>query len=94
MKTCYDCIHCDVCSDAGDSGFSSLKEDASKCKHFKNKANFAEVIRCGNCIHKQELNKWEKEIYVDGCVACERINPNGERDVMCSTDFCSYGERK
>ena len=43
MKTCYDCIHCDACSDAGDNGFSSLKEDVSKCKHFKNKADFVEV---------------------------------------------------
>ena len=34
MATCYDCIHCDACSDAGDSGFSCLKEDVSKCKHF------------------------------------------------------------
>ena len=43
MKTCYDCIHCDACSNAGDNGFSSLKEDVSKCKHFKNKADFVEV---------------------------------------------------
>ena len=43
MATCYDCIHCDACSDAGDGGYSSLKEDASKCKHFKNKADYAEV---------------------------------------------------
>ena len=43
MATCYDCIHCDACSDAGDGGYSSLKEDVSKCKHFKNKADFVEV---------------------------------------------------
>lgn len=62
MATCYDCIHCDACSDAGDGGYSSLKEDASKCKHFKNKADYAEVkhgewenfeiphmIRCSEC---------------------------------------------
>ena len=41
--TCYDCIHCEVCSDAGDSGFSCLKENVSKCKHFKNKADFLEA---------------------------------------------------
>lgn len=41
--TCYDCIHCGACSDAGDSGYSSLKEDVSKCKHFKNKADFIEL---------------------------------------------------
>lgn len=43
MATCYDCIHCDACSDAGDGGFSCLKEDVTKCKHFKNKADYAEV---------------------------------------------------
>lgn len=43
MATCYDCIHCDACSDACDGGFSCLKEDASKCKHYKNKADYAEV---------------------------------------------------
>ena len=36
MASCYDCIHYEACSDAGDAGFSSLKEDVSKCKHFKN----------------------------------------------------------
>lgn len=40
---CYDCIHCGACSDAGDAGFSCLKEDASKCKHFKNKEDFVKV---------------------------------------------------
>lgn len=39
MASCYDCIHCGACSDAGDSGFSSLKEDVSECKHFKDKAD-------------------------------------------------------
>jgi rubrerythrin len=43
MATCYDCIHCEACSDAGDAGYSSLKEDVTKCKHFKNKADYAEV---------------------------------------------------
>ena len=43
MLTCYDCIHCDACSDTGDAGVSSLKEDVSKCKHFKNKKDFTIV---------------------------------------------------
>ena len=43
MASCWDCIHCGACSDAGDSGFSCLKEDVSKCEHFKNKADYAEV---------------------------------------------------
>ena len=41
--TCYNCLHYDACSNAGDGGFSCLKEDASKCKYFKNKADYVEV---------------------------------------------------
>ena len=55
--TCYDCIHYDACSDAGDAGFSCLKEDVTKCKHFKNKADFAEVVRCEKCKHFMEYNE-------------------------------------
>ena len=43
MKSRYDCIHCEACSDVGDAGFSCLKVDASKCKHFKNKADFVKA---------------------------------------------------
>lgn len=87
---CYDCIHCGACSDAGDSGFSCLKEDASKCKHFKNKADFVEVIRCGKCIH--------------GDVSCHAKTKDGEETIACYctiknkvTDvdyYCPNGERR
>jgi hypothetical protein len=93
--TCYDCIHCDACSDAGDSGFSCLKEDVSKCKHFKNKANYAEVVRCKKCKHWRRMGFdpiFEKEFG-----HCH----NNDFPFMCETrpdtnadDFCSYGERK
>lgn len=53
MASCYDCIHCGACSDAGDSGFSSLKEDVSECKHFKNKADVEEVVHCKDCKHRR-----------------------------------------
>lgn len=56
MATCYDCIHCDACSDAGDSGFSCLKEDVSKCKHFKNKTDFVEVIKVAEMLCKIKTN--------------------------------------
>ena len=46
--TCYDCIHCDVCSGIGACSYHC--SDVSKCKHFKNKADFVEVpCRCGDC---------------------------------------------
>lgn len=58
--TCYDCIHCGACSDAGDSGFSCLKEDVSKCNHFKNKADYAEV----------KHSRWENISGFDVCNIC------------------------
>ena len=79
METCYDCIHCDACSDAGDSGYSSLKEDASKCKHFRNKADFVEVVRCKDC--DKPNNDWI------GCPYIEHLMPPPNH-------YCSCGERK
>ncbi len=85
MKTCYDCIHCEACSDAGDEGFSSLKEDVSKCKHFKNKADFVEVCRCRDCK-------------IRGTSECPNVHfsdiSGDNEDFTEDDDFCSYGEKK
>lgn len=84
MKTCYDCIHCEACSDAGDEGFSSLKEDVSKCKHFKNKADFVEVVRCKDCIY------WENgKSYTPYCNNFGSMLEDTRAD-----DFCCFGEKK
>ena len=80
--TCYDCIHCDACSDAGDSGYSSLKEDASKCKHFKNKADFVEVVRCKDCQYVHINSSSEKYHCKRRGYYSEEVKPTG---------FCSYG---
>lgn len=40
-KSCYNCIHCDVC---GGIGFCSYHcSDVSKCKYFKDKSLFVEL---------------------------------------------------
>lgn len=96
MATCYDCIHCDACSDAGDSGFSCLKEDVSKCKHFKNKADFVEVKHgewidnhcsvCGMTPLGEEL--WEHlnitppkfELCMDYCPCCGAKMDGGKKE--------------
>ena len=89
MFSCYDCIHCGACSDAGDSGFSYLKDDVSKCKHFKNKADFVEVVRCSECKHLKIINK--KPVYA----TCEEQK---QTFFLWETDtrehFCRFGERK
>lgn len=75
--SCYDCIHCDRCSDF-ESGFSAHCAGVSKCKHFRNKADFVEVVRCKDCIHSKESPMR---------IICQRygrdVNENG---------YCSYGE--
>lgn len=68
--TCYDCIHCERCSDI-DGGFSCHCSDVSKCKHFKNKADFAEVKHgywddckcsvCGKLNPTLYLDEWDLE---------------------------------
>ena len=78
MNTCYDCIHCEACSDAGDSGYSCLKEDVSKCKNFKNKADFVEV----------KHGKWIYNVKYYSCSVCA-----GKRfNLLLGTDaeYCPY----
>ena len=57
METCYDCIHCDACSDAGDSGYSSLKTDVIKTQ------NGFEVEMEIPGFKKEEINlSYEKDV--------------------------------
>lgn len=46
-KSCWDCIHCDVCANI--DGFSHHVSDVSKCKHFKDKAD-VEPVKHGKWI--------------------------------------------
>lgn len=84
MATCYDCIHRGACADAGDSGYSCLIEDVSKCKHFKNKADFVEVVRCGKCKYRTEVTECNHTLYF-----CRK-----KQNYIKTTDFCSYGKRR
>ena len=45
--SCEDCIHYDICI------FHIKGDENKKCKHFKNKANMTEVVRCKDCTHSQ-----------------------------------------
>lgn len=96
MTSCYDCIHCGACSDAGDSGFSSLKEDASECKHFKNKADVVSV-------EAFEQVKWERDTAIEqlwtyGIALCEKKElkevkhgewiEDGYNDIPCVCSRC------
>ena len=49
VGNCGDCIHFEVCS-VWNKKFIDLRiKKQSVCEHFKNKADFAEVVRCKDC---------------------------------------------
>ena len=52
------------------------------------------VVRCKDCLHSRELNKYEKQLYLDECVGCTRHSVSYHDAVMMGDDFCSYGERR
>jgi hypothetical protein len=63
--TCYDCIHCDVCSGIGACSYH--RSDVSKCKYFKNKADFVEVVRCKNCAGAIKHKEYPNMYKCNGC---------------------------
>ena len=81
MKTCKDCIHDKLCDEwAVTSGIPFVNADT--CQHFKNKADFVEVVRCVECKYIQIMS--------DGkTLACIR-----QSAFRKPTDFCSYGEKR
>lgn len=91
MSTCKDCLHINVCKDYA----SYDKDSIISCDNFKNKADYAPVVRCKNCKH------WERLYYRpfveprdDGrCRALWQFH-GAERYTTLEDHFCSYGERK
>jgi hypothetical protein len=77
--TCKDCIHYDICV------FHTKGNENEKCQHFKNKANFVEVVRCKDCVY------WEGRGY-DG--RCEAYHNGLIRDYTNYDDYCSYGKKR
>lgn len=74
MTHCEKCIHYDVCRDE--------YKDKLRCSDFKNKANFAEAVRCKDCKH-----------FTAG-YCCRDIKGRSQMHYMGEEAFCSYGERK
>ena len=52
------------------------------------------VVRCKDCLHSRELNKYEKQLYLDECVGCTYHSLSYQDSIMMGDDFCSYGERR
>ena len=82
IMTCKDCVHYIICKD----GSPHIKQTEDKhCRHFKNKADVVEVVRCKDCKHK-------KVEQPNGIIHCRRDNNEGWI-FHKTTDYCSCGER-
>ncbi len=79
--TCRDCIYFKRCVVLGvELDMHHNKEADKNCRHFKNKADFEEVVRCKECKHFKKENGGYCSFGSGLAVA------NGD-------GFCSYGER-
>lgn len=87
IPTCGDCIHADVCARVPYLTEFSC-DNPAYCKDFNNKADYAEVVRCKDCIHWYETEGVCLKIYSDG-----EVSPYAWQD-RNPDDFCSYGERR
>ena len=58
------------------------------------KADVVEVVRCKDCVNSREMDKYEKNLYVSGCVGCTLHSKSYHSVIMEGDSFCSYGERK
>ena len=79
MATCKDCLHFIVCEKA--CHLFDEQDVEKRCKHFKNKADFVEVVRCKDC------KWWHNEIDCRNTSGLYRFVPNGNW-------FCASGERR
>ena len=87
--TCKDCIHERVCDALIKQGLPEAdgKYPAEAfCFEFKNKSDYAKVVRCKDCTHAH----WDQDTLFGSCVDFCDFN-----DLRIYKDhFCSYGERK
>ena len=92
MADCKDCIKNDVCELYVHLHCKDYKEN--KCKHFKSKIDFVEVVRCKDC--KKFIKKGEEFLNNDVFGICEKSRTGffDDGEEVYGNDFCSYGERK
>lgn len=75
------CLHNEVCK-YGDCRSNGMYCTEGKCKQFKNRTNYVEVVRCKDCKNGYTIDGTGA---LDCCLHGMYVEPD---------DFCSYGERK
>lgn len=73
--TCKDCIHCNLC-------VSDERIFMGECEHFKNKADFVEVVRCKDC------KEWSSIGPAENAGWCKKNNIG-----TLYNYYCNFGER-
>lgn len=86
--TCKDCIHVEMCHIERcyqDHRFEHRDEIETYCEHFKNKADFVEVVRCKDC---KNYNGHRFCVYFEDTVVDEDFCSygKGERNDSARTD--------
>ena len=93
MKHCEKCIHYELCKSrmecAPDDTFSFFPYNED-CPHFKNKADYVEVVRCGKCKHG-EVSIMSKSKDGEEEIACYC---NAKNKVTDLEYYCACGERR
>ena len=78
--TCYtNCLHCDVCKCADEVEYKDCETMKADCPHFKNKADFVEVVRCFEC-----------DVPHNKFTGCPKLNGL----IPPPNYYCAGGERK
>ena len=89
MATCKDCLHNEACVDMLQAMGFVVDGDGyladKRCRIFKDKNRYAEVIWCKDCIYR---------IFDDVCQEYYCNSAFGMSGEIKDNDFCSKGERE
>lgn len=85
MLTCENCIHSSVCTPYNTP--NDEYPNIGDCPHFKNKADYVEVVYCNECKFEEDCTK--QMVHTTRNYVLEQ-NISTYNKVA----FCSYGERK
>ena len=89
MSKCKDCLSEQVCR--YNDGINLYCKEDCECPHFKNKADFVEVVRCGQCKHYKMHYHYFDADKPTGFGHCTLIGMDVD---IGDKYFCSCGERK
>lgn len=97
MAKCKDCLHYEACSTF--SKIINAAVDVEKgCEHFKDRTQFAEVVRCKDCKRwfpeQEERCKALNTEPFGWCCRMRNMHEISYREITQHKDFCSCGERR